>query len=371
MGLISDYYEKALERELGLPPWVQERYEPIRVPRFACEFCGSRLESDAERQDHVFKRHAHETFYLRVDDEIALGEVLLRGVPHEVELVMQPGELPVEVQVTLGGAPLPKVSYSNTTTADLGSLLSEFDGAIVLVRRGALSRTYRFRVMNDETVAVGELDDLVLEAQAPLLDGALANWETLRDRAEMIGSSAARVYLTGFAAYLQATVLERSLHWTAARRRWEEAFSALRRFPRGLARDAAAVVAFRFNAWASLKERGPKSTFWAAANFFDHPDLAVMPQERPRQPARGVWIDDFQEGLLRAVDAFLRSDLQTVRSEIDRLPADLGSAVGNGPKRDLIEARLAGRVGDVRARHAAYLRLLDEPAFAAEAARFA
>jgi hypothetical protein len=374
MGLLSDYYENLRTNEymleaLHAPAW--HRPAPP-TPRFACPLCAHMFDDEAVRRTHIFTDHAGEQFHLRAGHSVVVSDHGSVGLPDPLEVVISPGKSPVEVEVESGGQIRRSPTMADHGSIDLKALLpiTAPSAALVRVRRGRLQREYRLSFGISGQINAEPLDAAVLIAQAPLTVGAEPDWRSLRDLARRpVTDPANGRYLDGFAEYLLGCDLERRDDGSDAWPRLERANALVEEFAAGLAVDLRAILAFRFNAFELLLERGAGSAFWGAANFFRDPPASPGTYRKRTPSARGVWIDDFQEGVLRAVDAYFASDYPSVERELAALPGHLSQIPNNGMKRDLLEARLAHALGDSGRRARAYERLRSSPYFGAEARR--
>jgi hypothetical protein len=309
---------------------------------------------------------------VRINQQIA-GEIAFVDQPLSGLTLVPLGPGDIEVVASTPAGEQSQFAVRSGEVLDLYASLGldhQTHGMIsVAARKGQYRRAYEIHVKDAPIIDFGELDRLVQQAQEPLKNGQPADWRMLRDHGSAPASGPLqRRYLLGFAEYLLACNLEAiELVWPHAQRQYEAAFGMLRIFSSDLARSALAVLAFRMDAFTLLKQNGPQSLFWQPAVFFGDQDQHIRPDSARRRPGAGIWVDEFQEGLLRGVAAYYRGDLIAADAEARGLPRSLTQDPANRRKMLLLQARVAAALHDKERARRAYDELRDDPTFGREA----
>lgn len=366
-----------LEREWAIESWsrpavpVAPAASAARVPTCSCPSCPSEFSNDDALQRHLFRDHRPNTLFVRVNGQVA-PELLFIDEPLTELKVVSLSSADVSISARWADGTELDETIAPRQSIDLVDRLGvvAFGGELrVSAIASGTTRTYRVYVLQPPEFEHEVLDELVFEAQLPLLDRRTSTWESLRDAATKQETDVESRYLLGFAAYLLACDLESEGDWRNARRHLEGAYNALSPFRSSLARDARAVLEFRMHAMSFLRNRGSNSVFWQAANFFVAPPVLVRASDRPAGQD-GIWMDEFQEGLLRAVASFVTSDYAAARDHMSTLPAELASEPGNDRKATVVDARLADAEGRVSRAASLYARLREDPIYGSEALRW-
>jgi hypothetical protein len=326
-----------------------------------------------ERELHLIDHHAAGTFYVRVNDQVIPDLVFLEEPCTDLR-VFALGQLPVNVRASgpVGGTMALQIRPGSSAQLADGLGLAgrrPARGRVTLsVSTPTRQRQYDIYIAEPPSLDVTDLDSLVSAAQAPLLVGQPPSWHTLSDAAnEGRRDLLARRYLRSFAEYLHGFVCEGEQDFAGARRAFERAFGLLRPFSSAMARDARSVLAFKMNAFGLLRQAGPSSVFWQAANFFDYPMTSRVAGHHWTSSDHGVWLDEFQEGILRAVAHFYVGEYDRADAELRQLPVALMREGNNDLKMTVRAARVAQRLGHEARSLRAYRRLEHEPTFDAEA----
>jgi hypothetical protein len=375
MGAVS-MREDALER-LSMVQWIQPTApgadaRPVVVQRpvvYPCPICPQVYGTESALGAHIFQRHGTEGFYVRLNDAVPAEVVVVPGPVWQLEVIAT-GHSPAAIDVAIGSDRPQRFEVEPGSPKSLLPMLDEWsDGDSLQIGRADKSGEHAYVIFKGAapSIDVDKLDDMVAEAQEPLWHGQPGRWQTLRAAERSVEPLAAR-YLRGFAEYLLAIQFEVFHHdFEPARRGLEAAFGRLRVYNSALARAASALLAFRMESYGLVRRMGPASTLWSAAHYFDSPATVPEPFPDLRIADRGVWIDNYQEGLLRVANDALRGHPKAALEHWQSLPPDLTAAPGNGAKRDIAGARLYAELGDRRRSRALYGRLLDYPGYEAEA----
>jgi hypothetical protein len=373
-----DTHEDNLERWAPLqtiklaPMRVRVRPAVSPAPNLPCPACARSFASDQALKQHLFSMHANGGFYIRVDDNVVPDVAFVERMPQTMEFIPL-GADPVGLTAQFSqGEPI-RGMVPPGGRLDLLALLrldKEAHGVLTVTgTRGGLERTYQLHLQRPPVLNFASLDALVTDAQGPLLVKRPANWEELQSEALRPSRGALETrYLSGFAELLLGYNQElHERHWQSAGGCIARAFGYLRIFTSDLARSACALLAFRMNAYRYLLDDGPGSIFWQAANFFQIPSHPASTNETQRPVSGGLWMDDYQEGLLRAVEAADRSDWEAADAEVRELPSAFDCGPGNDLKRLVLTARIAARLGQAERAENAYTELLNDPEFGEEA----
>jgi hypothetical protein len=381
MGLFSDILEaindrgpleprSALIDAIPRPPAVTSAPRPVT---FACPSCYRVYSTEQARDLHLIDHHAAGTFYVRANDQV-IPDLIFLEEPCTDLRVFALGQVPVTVRAngpangTIGLQVPPGGSAQFADALGLAGRKPARGRVTLHVSTPMRQRQYDIYIAEPPSLDVTDLDFLVSGAQAPLLVGQAPKWHVLSAAAnEGRRDSLARRYLRGFAEYLHGYVCEGEQDFGGARRAFERAFGLLRPFSSTMARDARSVLAFKMNAFGLLRQAGPRSVFWQAANFFDFPMTPTVVGRLRTSSEHGVWLDEFQEGILRAVAHFYVGEYDRVDAELRELPTALMSEGNNDLKMTVMEARVAQRLGQEDRSQRAYRRLEHDPIFDAEA----
>ncbi len=378
MGLLMDTYEDNLELT-GLRESARLLADaaPVRLFRPTgiqeCPACFAEYTSEDALKSHLFREHAVSRFYVRLDGRVASELELVEHWPSALEIVAF-GSDPVTVSVLLPSGQRFQRTVAGGETLDV---LHRFDlgaaptGELQITGRVTnIARSYSLYFRELPPLEVTSLDDLIATAQEPLLEGDEARWRDVHQESlSPVRSTLERRYLSGFAEYLYGCNLELQQDWRDSGPRFERAFGLLRVFSSDLARVTWAIVAFKMNAFRLLLTYGRSSFFWEAAHFFQSPMQRPAQGTSVRVPGAGIWIDEFQEGVLRAIHAYWRGDFARADSELRSLPTQLAEEPNNNTKQLVLTARISEALGDEARRLWAYRQLLHHPDFGAEAER--
>jgi hypothetical protein len=341
------------------------------VPSHICEACAQAFSTDDLLKHHLFTRHANGGFYLRVNDAIVSDVIFVDAIPEAMQFVPI-GSDPVELSIELEGAVPITGMVPAANSLDIRALLSLDDSTCGVVtvrgRRALFEKTYQIHIKRPPELAFDRLDELVIAAQSPLLGGRPARWEILQEAADSATrNSLERRYLRGFGSLLLSENQELfEAEWRSASHRIEEAFGYLHVFASDVARSACNLLAFRMSAFSYILNQ-PPGRFWQAANFFQTPPVVAAASESPTPVVSGIWMDDYQEGLLAAAADAAYGDWESAGLAIRRLPTALDRGPGNGRKRLVLEARIAAGLGQTDRAQLAYRALGDDPIYGDEA----
>jgi hypothetical protein len=378
MGLISDIYEANRERgwdSLGRiyqpVPITTPFRVPIRRPLFPCPACELVFASEAIQSSHLFERHPRDSFFVRVNGAVVSDVVFIDGSLEMIEAVPL-GSASVSLQVKTSTGIDARLLAAPGGRLDLmaaANLRPDFAGVMDLVGQiGTLKRRYEIHVRQVPAFDSAAADELVAEAQRPLLDGHAPNVALVRREVDSRSSSSLeRRYLEGFAEYLLGAGYELAGDWGVARDRYQEAFGRLRVFPSDLAQTAVGVLEFRMLAAQRLLRRGPNSIFWQAGHFLmGPPNLSGAPATRTAHQ-NGIWVDEFQEGLLLGIENYYAGRIGEALDVARSLPLRLLNGPGNRRRLTLLTARANVRLSDVQEARRCYLDLEEDPVFGEEA----
>lgn len=379
MGLFMDILEDVRDNMPPIepilsPPLPRYQVKRERVTTVSCPACAEAYASKERLQQHLFDRHRGGGFYLRVEGRIVQDVAFLDRVPKRLEFVPLGAD---EINLTISYSATPRSPIEGNVPA--GESLNLLN-LIPLTQnsRGVLSitsnvrgytKTYLLHLIQPPQLDFRRLDALVFDAQEPLTVGqrpSLSVLERMADSAHF--SHLEQRYLRGFAELLLGSEQELfDTNWRGAKERWEQAFGLLRIFTSDLARSARALMAFRMNAFPAIIALGQASTFWHAAHYFLNPRgvIASAPVTRPSH--HGLWMDEYQEGLLRVVEAATLRDWNAASAALQELRDGPQVHPSNTLKRQLLSARVATALGDKERARAAYDDLRWDPVFGEEA----
>ncbi len=380
MGLISDTFEDNRERAWDGIPWTGPlpRFDPSHAapprPTFLCPACGLVLSTEQGLARHLFEQHARDLFFVRLN-EVVVPDVYFTRQPIRTLTAITMGTS--QLQLTLGTSDGRHVNggYASGDIVDVAGTLGlapDFVGTIWISGKvGTYERMYQIHARRlpdfDPTMA----DQAVVAAQEPLLEGqdpALRTIIRARDLEPL--NSLSRRYLDGFGEYLEGVLRERRGDWESARERYEDAFGLLRVFPGALAQSAVAVLEFRMLAGKLLMRRGDASLFWPAGAFLESLPTVTAPPRPREQIDVGIWIDDFQEGLLLGIDAYGSGRFDEAVAAVRGLPESMLDGPGNRRRAALIAARSGRASGDQELARRGYRELEDDQTYAEEARKF-
>jgi hypothetical protein len=365
--------EDALERfdVLGIDAYapILERMRHVEAapPTYPCPTCERVFSSASALSAHLFDRHRHQGFYLRVNDVVPADTLVLGDEPWQIDAIAA-GADPVELKLTLPNGQIHEIPLEAGRSVSILAYVEQWPtGEALRVRGIPGDRTYAIYRGSVPDLDLSLLDPLVLAAQEPLYGGAAANWAILLDAREP-GNVLRQRYLEGFAELLlavNAEVYDRDL--STASRSYTRAFGQLRVFGTRLARAATALLAFRMDAHELVMRQGAQSTLWEPAHWYSSPPREVIPTPQAGVAGRGIWIDDYLEGLINIATSALRNDPDGAHAVWARLPHSLSEGPGYGGKHDIAGARIARLVGNLELSRQMYRRLAEHPLYAREA----
>lgn len=337
-------------------------------PTYPCPNCESVFSERSRLADHLFSRHGTHGFYLRVNDTVPADVVVVPDRPWQLDVVAI-GADPISVEVTLPAGRSSEIRASPGSTTSLLRFLDDWAAgtAIRVGSNDANHRTYTIYRDSVPDLDLTSLDELVLSAQEPLYAGAPAEWERLL-AARRPGEVLRTRYLEGFAELLLGINSEiHARDFEMASRSYTRAFGQLRIYGTPLARAAATVLAWRMDAQRLVLRQGPNTTLWASAHWYSSPPIVPDLVPDVGVAERGIWIDDYMEGLITLAHQALAGDEGAAMVTWHALPPHLADGPGYQPKHDIAGARLARAVGDDALSRHLFAQLASHPLYESEA----
>jgi hypothetical protein len=337
---------------------------------FECPACDMPFTDEAALRGHLFQRHAGNTFYLRANGRVISRFEYLDHDLRTLELIaLGTDSVRTELALPNGGAYQADVQPGHPL--NLAELLpGSFSRGHLVIRGwiGTFSKSFNLYVLDPPELDFAALDELVIQAQAPLVHNAKSEWRSLRQEGMRPSRhELERRYLMGFAEYFMGCDYELDGEWASAGPRYERALGQLRIFASDLTRSARSVLAFKMNAFPLLLQGGPKSIFWGAAHFFQSPIAVPQALARRIDTQHGVWMDEFHEGILRAVTFYYDRHFDQADVELRSLPATLAQEPNNQVQGSVLTARIARQLGQSERAARVYSELVHHPVFGREA----
>jgi hypothetical protein len=366
--------EDALERSEVLttgayaPSLVSITHLEAPPPTFPCPNCELVYSDRARLSDHLFHRHGTHGFYLRVNDTVPADVVVVPDRPWQLDAVAT-GADPIRLVVTMPGGHSSEVVVAPGSAVSLLRFTDGWTvGTPILIRSSdRFDRTYTIYRDLVPDLNLDMLDELVLRAQERLYAGGSARWELLLG-ARRPGEALRTRYLEGFAELLLGVNMEiHSRDFATATRSYTRAFGQLRVFGTPLARAAASVLAWRMDAYALVLRQGPNSTLWASAHWYSSPPRVPDVITTLDVAERGIWIDDYMEGLIDVAHQAIVGNPDEALSRWRTLPATLADGPGYPSKHDIAGARLARAAGDTTLSRRLFTQLANHPVYESEA----
>ena len=337
-------------------------------PTYPCPNCESVFSESARLSNHLFRRHGTHGFYLRVNDTVPADVVVVPERPWQLDVVAT-GADPLRLEITVPTGRTAEVLVAAGSTMSLLAFTDDWAvGTSIRIRSseraGKMYTIYRDSVPD---LDLKNLDALVLSAQEPLYAGAPARWELLMG-ARKPGEVLRTRYLEGFAEVLLG--INREVHsrdFGTATRSYTRAFGQLRVFGTPLARAAASVLAWRMDAQQLVLRQGPHSTLWASAHWYSSPPTKPDAVPTLEVADRGIWIDDYMEGLIKVAHHALAGDYHDASSALDGLPGTMAEGPGYQSKHDIAGARIARATGNMTLSRHLFAQLANHPVYESEA----
>lgn len=342
------------------------------APRILCPSCIAVFASASRLQRHLFQRHRTDGCYLRVNGSVAGPTAFLTEAVSSCELIsLGSAEVRYVIEFSSDDRRRGVLDAGGTVQLLRGTDGGGFVGRLVVAATvGPKKYTWIVYGRDMPGFDAEPFDEIVMQAQAPLASGRPANLNLLSTRAAAVDSMG-QLYLNGFAEYLIGTNLELRGDWAFAKQRFETAYGNLAVFATSLSSTARGVIELRMLATDRMRSRGPDSMFSAAGHFFRSPQMAAQPHVyQDSLDHRGLWIDDFQEATLAAVNFAYAGQPDEGRQAMLGSPALLAAEPSNQRRRSLILARLSNELGDVRTARDRYRDLRDDPVFGTEVTEY-
>jgi len=322
----------------------------------------SRLDS------HLFEKHRNDGFYLRVNGRVA-NDIVVVGTLLEAVTMHPLGSAAVQMTVSTPNGTTELIAASGVATPILASPL-RVGRVTVNARSGVRRRTYDIYVGTAPDVDLAPLDRQVQSLQ-PLMESSSS--DAIEEMYQILTNTQGTLrhrYAAGFYEYLLSISLEREGKWSDASAAMERAWGRLGIFNTDLAKSARSVLAFRMDALEFLAAPSTRSRLAFAAIYLMHRS-GIPTEGRVELSARlGVWVDPFQETLLRAIESMTKGDCRRARTILEGREPRLDDAPSYRQKLPVIEARISACLGERATAVSRYRELLDHPLFGEEAKRY-
>lgn len=338
-----------------------------------CPLCHSAHTSEERLSTHLFKTHAGQHVYLRVNGRIVRDLVWTTGGIHELSLVLL-GYSFAEVRLVGPGL---KVSCSVGNDVSLKKYITgEIEGEIQITVEPSGGRRMEFSIFSRSlpSFRCAELDSAILalqerHARFPEMPN-IAEWRIeAASQISSLGKLESR-YLDGFYEYILAFHLEEKRKLSEAKVHFEEAFGNLLPFRTPLAHSAQCVLGLRMNCFGILK-RAPEGSSVAAADcFFNEPFETKWSVREPLDAMNPfiTYADAFTVVLVNTLVSYYAGDVGALQQGITALEClPVSGEKNHEDKLALLRARVHRSFGEVARSKTIYESLRYHPWFGSEA----
>lgn len=345
---------------------------PNREAMHRCPQCGCYFHSDKNWASHIHREHGLGDAYVLVNGAILGDSLFLENAIDSFQIVVV-GPTTAEVKIAVDGAEhRVEVSQGLKEIPWLGKVRSG-EARVIISISGRRPYEHHIYVKELPRFRGSEADDLFLKLHAELGgqddEGLVFRCWELNSEAYQ-ASRLERMYVNGLFEYTFGAAFETAGMFDRAGPRFEEAYSLLRCYRTPLALTALCVLSLKLNCFGHLALCSESSFFQPANVFFNH-----FPETRRLRAIAGgsvgLFVDPHTEDLVNALRCFVSSDLQRARNLLGKLRAHPeASRLNNRIKLDVLEARLAARLGDSQRARSNYDYLKDHPRFRDEAEEY-
>ncbi len=385
MGIFLDIIEQTAEkygqfidqtRSVALnrlPPSLPEK-SPVF---YECPFCGDvSLSVDAQKQ-HIIEKHANQHVYVKADNKVINDVFFVEGSLSSLDVVIL-GNQVGKVKMNVGDAHYEAQNISGTKS--LMKHLKGFKNGVISIFISVLSTSKEYTIYcNEQPEFTSEdLDRSALEYLfIPLAQGKAPDFSYFNSHyITKVNNKLERRYAAGLHDYSLAFFM--ALNKENAKEYFESALSNLLIFNTNFAMTARRILALRMNSFRLLYKCRINSRFYLANQFFNvtesRYEIASVSSfndkfgEKIDLTEYGVFIDEFTETFLSALNAYYNNDFNILAGLTEQLnKMILPDERNNQDKLFLLHARIARKIGKITEAKEYYQNLIYNPLFADEA----
>jgi len=378
MGIISDYFEDTTEK-IGQFRDAREHHgqskkktlkvepQPILV---SCPLCGQKLLSDDHLDRHILTTHANRRVYLRSGSEVLRTFEIFDEAPAILKAVLLG---PEKATITIHQSEWPAQKLEVRKEIDLIEYLHKPILGLIRVNIDFKdgSREYTLIVGKTGDFNHEEVDRYALKSLfLPLHNGETPEWSDFAEKFLVPRTNPLEYqYAAGFYDY----TLGFHLFSNQSKDHLETALGILSSFSTHFAITACRVLATRMNCFKLLESCKPSSRFYVVNLFFNEPSARYGYKVKPTDQnwsnqEYGVFIDDFTEIYLGALNAYYAGDFSSLAELVLRLQSMTPDEdKNNRDKLIILYARTAARKDGKKSASKYYEIIRHHPDFGEEA----
>lgn len=337
-----------------------------------CPVCHAAHTSDQDLSHHLFKAHAGQHVYLRVNGAIARDLAWTNDGIRELSLVML-GHTSASVTITAPGSETHFTAGNEVSLAHHVPSAMEGELRIMVKPDGSPSRTFSVYCRSLPEFRCDELDAVIVGLQNEYAQSRrMPNISTWRKAVAKIGhlGDLENRYLNGFYEYTLAFYLEEHRKLAEAKDHFEEGFGKLLPFRTALAHSAQCVLGLRMNCFGVLQRAPDGSSVAAAGHFFNEAYPSRWPVLGPYAEGNPfvTLADEFTAKLVNVVVAYYAGDAAVLWRGISALDFHPSTQEKNhADKLALLKARASRNARDSVNARKMYDMIRYHPWFGSEA----
>jgi uncharacterized C2H2 Zn-finger protein len=383
MGIFMDILEDGAESWGQLIDEIESKIPKKSFPKsdqpspsfMECPLCGEKLISKKDFDQHIIRRHANRHVYIRAGHKIIRNFYLFTESPETLKVILVGID---EAKIIIEQAALPPKELNFFKEIDLLPQFKEDLSGEVRLKVEFSGGSHEFTIYIGKMIDFNweDIDKAALKYLFVPLDRNKEPDLTGFSGFFLTPSTGTMEYYYASGLYDYALGFHMKKAELDAKEHFENALGLLSPFKTSFAITACRVLAVRMNCFKLLQDCTVFSRFTVANLFFNKPEarfvsksesikLGWSPQEY------GVYIDEFTETLLAALNAYYSEDYNI----LDELCRQLDSVLATQDKNNrdkllLLQARIAKKKNNEKVARDFYQMLRYHPDFKDEAREY-
>lgn len=378
MDTIEDNYEKVgqfYDQSENVFTKESSRFvinSKTKTPIIECPICGEVTISREEFSRHLLQRHANLHAYIRTDKYIIRNMKFIQEMPKDFCVILL-GADSATITVDITGKETIRDKFSHEFS--LNKYLRGFSSGeinVELTTSGGFKHSFHIYVGEMPNLENKPIDKEALRFLfLPLNQHEVPNFSGFSERFFVPDSNIMEYkYASGLFEYVLGFQMIRDNQ--EGKKHIEESFGNLSLFNTPFAVIACRVLSLRMNCFNLLRTCSENSRFYVAHLFFNDPDARInipdnFSYSKWQSQEYGVYIDDFTELFLDALNSYYSSDFDVLREIILKIENEiLDTDKNNRDKLTLLQARMAEKMNGRESSLKIYELLRDHPDFGLE-----
>ena len=344
-----------------------------KTPIIECPICGEVTFSKDEFNRHLSQMHANLHAYIRTDKYIIRNMKFIHEMPKDCRVILL-GADSATITLNISGEETIRDTFSHELS--LNKYLRSFSAGEInaeLAASGGFKHSFHIYVgemphLENNPIDIEALRFLFL----PLNKHEAPNFSRFSERFLVPDSSIMEYqYASGLFGY--ALGFQMIIDNQEGKQHIEESFGNLSLFNTPFAITACRVLSLRMNCFNLLKTCSANSRFYVANQFFNDPATRIsipgsFSYSNWQSQEYGVYIDDFTELFLDALNSYYSSDFDILREIMLKIENEiLDTDKNNRDKLTLLQARTALKMNGRESALKIYELLRNHPDFGLEA----